>query len=50
MVRLVFRGALLALVFVALGSNGPAKAQGYPSRNVTIVVRTGLLVVAARAP
>ena len=41
MVHLVFTGALFALVLVALGFNGPAKAQDYPSKNVTIVVTIG---------
>ena len=41
MVELVFRGALIALVFMALGFNGSAKAQSYPSKNVTIVVSIG---------
>jgi len=41
MVHLVFRGALFALALAALGFNGPAKAQSYPSKNVTIVVSIG---------
>ena len=41
MVRLVFRAALLALMYVSLGLNGPAHAQGYPAKNVTIVVSIG---------
>ena len=41
MVHLVFRGALLALMFGAFGFNGAAKAQGYPTKNVTIVVSIG---------
>jgi len=41
MVHRVFRGAWLALMFAALGINGSAQAQGYPSKNVTIVVSIG---------
>ena len=41
MVHLAVRGAWFALVFAALGFCAPAKAQGYPSKNVTIVVSIG---------
>ena len=41
MVHLAFRAALLALMFLAFGFNRPANAQGYPAKNVTIVVSIG---------
>jgi len=41
MVHPVFLSALFALMLAAPGLNGPAHAQGYPSKNVTIVVSIG---------
>src|SRR3954453_8770830 len=41
MVHLAVRSAWLALTFAVLGFNTPATAQGYPVKNVTIVVSIG---------
>jgi tripartite-type tricarboxylate transporter receptor subunit TctC len=41
MVGISLRSALLALALLVLGLGAPAAAQGYPSKNVTIVVSIG---------
>jgi tripartite-type tricarboxylate transporter receptor subunit TctC len=41
MMWLTFRSAVLALALLAIGLNARADAQGYPSKNLTIVVSIG---------